>query len=51
MITIEPIVSAGSGAVYQCDDGWTIRTADGAWASHVEHTLVVTDGAPELLTV
>jgi len=38
-ITIEPI-----------DDGWTISTADGAPAAHVEHTIVVTDGAPLILT-
>jgi methionyl aminopeptidase len=50
VITIEPIVSAGSGDVYESRDGWTIKTADGAWSSHVEHTLVVTDGAPLLIT-
>ncbi len=50
VITIEPIVSAGSGAVRVTGDGWTIRTADGALSAHVEHTIVVTDGAPLILT-
>lgn len=50
VITIEPIVSAGSGEVVERDDGWTIATADGARASHVEHTIVITRGAPVILT-
>jgi methionyl aminopeptidase len=50
VITIEPIVSAGSGEVVQADDGWTIRTSDGAWSSHVEHTIVVTGGEPIVIT-
>jgi methionyl aminopeptidase len=31
-------------------DGWTIITIDGSVAAHVEHTVAVTDGAPEILT-
>jgi len=31
-------------------DGWTIRTFDGSWSAHFEHTLVVTNGAPVILT-
>jgi len=50
VITIEPIISAGSGAVRQTADGWTIKTADGALCAHVEHTVVITDGAPLILT-
>lgn len=50
VFTIEPIISAGSGAVVADRDGWTIRTADGALSAHAEHTLVVTTGAPLLLT-
>jgi methionyl aminopeptidase len=33
------------------DDGWTVRTADGTWASHSEHTVLITDHGPEILTV
>jgi methionyl aminopeptidase len=50
VLTIEPIVSAGSGAVRDTSDGWTIRTADGALSAHAEHTLVITRGTPLLLT-
>lgn len=50
VITIEPMVAAGSGHVATDQDGWTVRTRDGGLASHHEHTLVITRGAPVLLT-
>jgi methionyl aminopeptidase len=50
VLTIEPMISAGSGRVIQADDGWTLRTKDGRLASHHEHTLVITRGAPVVLT-
>lgn len=50
VLTVEPIVSAGSGAVRQGRDGWTVCTADGALCAQEEHTIVVTDGAPLVLT-
>ena len=50
VITIEPIISAGSGAVHQGSDGWTVTTADGARSAHVEHTIVITRGRPLVLT-
>jgi methionyl aminopeptidase len=50
VITIEPILGAGGPGIRPGGDGWTIRTADGAPAAHVEHTIVVTDGAPLVLT-
>lgn len=50
VITIEPILAAGSGASVEDDDGWTIRTADGSLASHHEHTIVVGKGAPRVIT-
>ena len=50
VITIEPIISAGSGAVRQGSDGWTVTTADGARSAHVEHTIVITRGRPLVLT-
>jgi methionyl aminopeptidase len=31
-------------------DGWTVVTADGSLAAHFEHTIVITNGAPEILT-
>ncbi|MBE2316802.1 type I methionyl aminopeptidase [Solirubrobacter sp. CPCC 204708] len=50
VITIEPIIAAGTGAVYQHSDGWTIKTYDRKPAAHFEHTLVVTESAPILVT-
>jgi methionyl aminopeptidase len=50
VLTIEPMVSAGSGRVVQGADGWTIRTRDGSLSAHHEHTLVITRGAPLVLT-
>lgn len=50
VITIEPILGAGGPGIRMGDDGWTIRTADGAPAAHVEHTVVITGGAPLVLT-
>ena len=50
VITIEPLITAGKGDVYQDSDGWTIRTIDGSVTAHHEHTIVVTSGEPVLLT-
>ena len=50
VITIEPIIAAGSGEVQDSGDGWTMRTRDGSCAAHFEHTIVITDGAPIVLT-
>lgn len=48
---IEPMFNLGGDEVYVEDDGWTVRTADGAISAHFENTIAVTDGGPELLTV
>ncbi|MGO9402683.1 MAG: type I methionyl aminopeptidase [Terriglobales bacterium] len=50
VITVEPIISSGSGRVFTDKDGWTVRTSDHALSAHFEHTLVVTSGMPILLT-
>ena len=50
VITIEPIIAAGSGDVHAADDGWTVKTDDGSPSAHFEHTIVVTRGAPVLVT-
>jgi methionyl aminopeptidase len=50
VLTIEPLISAGSNRIYQDSDGWTIRTRDRAIATHHEHTLVITKGEPIVLT-
>lgn len=48
--TIEPMVNVGTYSVKMDDDGWTARTADGKLSAQYEHTLVVTDNGPEILT-
>jgi methionyl aminopeptidase len=50
VLTVEPIVTTGSGAVYEAADGWTVRTRDGRPVAHAEHTIVVQAGAPLVLT-
>lgn len=50
VITIEPIIAAGSSSVVLGQDGWSVRTSDGRPSAHYEHTLVITDEEPLLLT-
>ncbi|HKH74165.1 MAG TPA: type I methionyl aminopeptidase [Vicinamibacterales bacterium] len=50
VLTIEPIISAGSARIRQDRDGWTTRTTDGSWAAHHEHTIVITRDRPIVLT-
>lgn len=50
VITVEPIISAGSDHVVTADDGWTERTSDGSLSAHFEHTIVVTREQPLILT-
>ena len=49
-LAIEPMVNAGSAAIKQMPDGWTVKTLDGKWAAHYENTILITDGEPEILT-
>ncbi len=51
VITIEPIIAASDGAVRETGDGWTIKTQDGSYSAHTEHTIVITPAAPLILTV
>lgn len=50
VVTIESIISSGSGRVVVDSDGWTIKTADGSISAHYEHTVVITRSHPILLT-
>jgi methionyl aminopeptidase len=49
-IAIEPMVNAGAAEVKILKDGWTVVTRDGSISAHFEHTVLVTDGEPEILT-
>jgi methionyl aminopeptidase len=50
VLTIEPFLTTRATDVVEDDDGWTLRTPDGSLGAQFEHTLVVTQGAPIVLT-
>lgn len=50
VITVEPIIAERGGRCVLDDDGWTVRTADRGLSAHYEHTIVITNGSPILLT-
>lgn len=47
---IEPMITAGSYKLVVMNDGWTVKTADGSLAAHVEDTIVITENGPKILT-
>ena len=49
-LAIEPMVNAGSANVKILKDGWTVVTQDGSLSAHFEHTVLITEGEPEILT-
>ena len=49
-LAIEPMVNAGMAPVKILNDGWTVLTKDGSLSAHFEHTVLVTDSEPEILT-
>jgi methionyl aminopeptidase len=49
-IAIEPMVNAGSPDVKILNDGWTVVTRDGSLSAHFEHTVLITEAEPEILT-
>ena len=51
VLAIEPmLIAGGHDDVFVLDDDWTVVTADGSLAAHTEHTVVVTNHGPEILT-
>ena len=50
VLAIEPMVTAGGPDVRMLDDEWTAVTADGSLAAHIEHTILVTESLPTVLT-
>jgi methionyl aminopeptidase len=50
-LAIEPMVNAGGYEVTTSSDGWTVLTADGSPSAHFEHTILILDNSPEILTV
>jgi methionyl aminopeptidase len=50
VFAIEPMVNAGSGGVRMLEDEWTAVTEDGELSAHFEHTILISDDGPEVLT-
>lgn len=49
-LAIEPMVNAGTREVRVLDDGWTAVTVDGLKSAHFEHTVLITEDKPRILT-
>ncbi len=49
-LAIEPMVNIGKSNVVMLEDGWTVITVDHLPSAHFEHTVLVTEGKPEILT-
>lgn len=49
-VAIEPMITLGSRATTELDDGWTVVTADGSRAAHWEHTVAILEDGPWVLT-
>ena len=49
-LAIEPMVNLGTASVRLLQDGWTVCTADGTPSAHFEHTILITNDEPEILT-
>ncbi len=50
VLALEPMLNEGKKDVVLSDDGYTFKTFDGSRSAHFEHTILVTDGKPEILT-
>jgi methionyl aminopeptidase len=50
VLAIEPMVTLGRDEVRVLSDKWTVVTADGSLAAHIEHTVAVTEDGPKILT-
>lgn len=51
VLAIEPMINIGTYEVKVLSDGWTVVTLDGEYSAHYEHTVAITDGEPEILTL
>lgn len=50
VLAVEPMINLGRADAVLLDDGWTVKTADGAWSAHFEHSIAVTANGPWVLT-
>jgi methionyl aminopeptidase len=49
-LAIEPMITLGSAATRQLDDGWTVVTSDGSLSAHWEHSVAILSDGPWVLT-
>jgi methionyl aminopeptidase len=50
-LALEPMVDAGGWRTKVGADGWVVYTADRSLSAHFEHTVAITDGEAEILTL
>jgi methionyl aminopeptidase len=50
-LAIEPMLNVGESETIVLPDNWTVVTRDGALSAHFEHTVIVTEGEPEIMTL
>jgi len=51
VLALEPMVNAGDWRTKRHDDNWTVSTLDGKRSAHFEHTIAITDGEAQILTL
>ena len=51
VLALEPMVNVGDWHTKKHDDQWTVSTQDGRLSAHFEHTIAITDGEAEVLTL
>ncbi|MCR5150751.1 MAG: type I methionyl aminopeptidase [Clostridiales bacterium] len=49
-IAIEPMINMGKADIRRLPDGWTVKTKDGKYSAHFEHTVAITSNGPVILT-
>ncbi|UNO41357.1 type I methionyl aminopeptidase [Streptomyces sp. MST-110588] len=49
-IAIEPMINLGTGKTHVLEDDWTVKSNDGGWSSHWEHSVALTEDGPLVLT-
>ena len=50
VLAIEPMINLGTAEVEVLDDDWTVKTMDKSLSAHFEHTILITEDKPEILT-
>ena len=51
VFAIEPMVNEGTHKVKVLADGWTVTTEDGKLSAHFEHSVVITENGPDILSI